>query len=638
MWLRMDTVDQLTPEVLRRLYEDEGKTEAEIAELYGTYQVKVGRLRRQFGICTLLKSDRLSLPGELPSRLHSILIGSMLGDGRLFRTGSATASYSEHHCLKQKDYLDWKVAEWGTFALRYVPVQDGPHHGWLFTTHGCRVLYPFWEMIYPTGKGNKTYSKMPIDLVDPLALAVWFMDDGSRDKESLRFSIGPSEVDREVKLRVLRRFGLRGHYYQSGTNHDIGISGRTDLTKFIDLVQAHIHPSLTYKLEVTPRRRGPAPRDILTPERLGPLAERGFTAQAIASTFNVSVQSVCRALDRIGVKRRVGRPPKGSRQELDLDLATIAIKSFDPSSETFKEDVLKVLSQTILPVVIPTEEEALNDWERLRMATPRVENDVFVNGSYSGSKLCQRFFAHRWDAKYRHHPSVREAWYDPKLLARAIQFQIAVGDPVTPVRIFRALQAVVRGPTNFRPCFAKAIVEALCPAGGFVLDPCAGYGGRAVGTLAASRQYVGVDPHPKAGEAVLGLQSITGEFSFYNEPFEDTSLGHLKADLVFTSPPYFSVERYSDDPAQSWVRYSTWDTWVEGFLRPFVAKSRAHLKSGGRFCVNTKNVRMGRQQFPIADELIRLAREAGFELERTLAMPLGRIGKQTRTEPVFVFR
>lgn len=633
----MATVDQLTPEVLRRLYEDEGRTETEIAKLYGTYQVKVGRLRAKYGIPTLLKSDRLELPEELTPRLHSILLGSMLGDGRLFRTGSTTASYSEHHCLKQKDYLDWKALEWGVFALRYVPVQDGPHQGWLFTTHGCRVLHPFWQMFYPTGKGDKTYGTMPVELVDPLALAVWFMDDGSKGESSLRFSIGPSEVDREVKLRVLRRLGLKGRHYQSGTDHSIHISDRTNLTKFIDLVQAHIHPSLAYKLEVTPRRRGPAPRDVLTPERLGPLIERGFTAQAIAETFNVSRQSACRAMDRIGATRRVGRPPKGSRQELDLDSATVAVKRFDPASETFKEDVVRVLSQTVLPIVTPTEEDALKDWQRLQTATTRVEGTSFVEESYSGSKLCQRFFQHRWDAKYRHHPSVREAWYDTKLLSRAVQFQMAVNDPVTPVRVFRALQAVVRGPTNFRPCFAKAVVEALCPVGGLVLDPCAGYGGRAVGTLAAGRRYVGVDPHPKAGEAFLGLRGITGELLFYNEPFEDVALGELKADLVFTSPPYFSVERYSEDTAQSWVRYPAWNTWVDGFLRAFVEKSKAHLKPGGRFCVNTKNVRMGRQQYPIADELCRLAREAGFVLEQTLNLPLGRIGSQAQTEPVFVF-
>ena len=37
-------------------------------------------------------------------------------------------------------------------------------------------------------------------------------------------------------------------------------------------------------------------------------------------------------------------------------------------------------------------------------------------------------------------------------------------------------------------------------------------------------------------------------------------------DVVFTSPPYFSVERYSHDDTQSWVRYKNIDVWNEYFL------------------------------------------------------------------------
>ena len=32
-------------------------------------------------------------------------------------------------------------------------------------------------------------------------------------------------------------------------------------------------------------------------------------------------------------------------------------------------------------------------------------------------------------------------------------------------------------------------------------------------------------------------------------------------DLIITSPPYFSVERYSYDDTQSWVRHKNIDRW-----------------------------------------------------------------------------
>jgi len=633
-------INSLDAETLTRLYVEEGKTETEIARMFGTYQVKIGRLRREYCIPTLCRTDRLGLPAELTPRLRSILVGSMLGDGGLRPTGSKTVGYVEHHSVKQKAYLDWKVMEWGPFVSTIPPSDKGTFRGFRIITHGCQTLWPFWEMFYPEGSGAKTFTNLPVDWVDDLALAVWFMDDGSKDGRYVKFSVGPNKADQRAQMQMLRRLGLNGKLYGEGGDVRIGVNSRTGVNRFLDLVRPHMHPSMAYKLEVQPSKGGVAPRDLLTPARLQPLLDRGFSAQAMAGVFGVSRGSISRALDRMGAPQRpTGRPRRSTRKELDVESAAFAIKLLDPTLDDFKEKVLALLSRTELPLELPTEELALTDWERLRRAPTHLEGDTFVKVSHGGSKLCQRFFPHRWGARYRGNPSVKEAWYDPKYLKRAIQFQVSVNDPVTPVRVFRALQAVVRGPTNFRPCFAKALVEALCPEGGLVLDPCAGYGGRAVGTLAAGRRYVGVDPHPKAGGAFDGLRALVGELGFHNCPFEEVELGRLKADMVFTSPPYFSVERYSDDTTQSWVRYSSWEAWIEGFLRPFVVKSKAHLKSGGLFCVNTKDVRIGRREFPIVGELTRLAQEVGFELERILTVPLGRIGKKAPLgEPLLVFQ
>ena len=37
-------------------------------------------------------------------------------------------------------------------------------------------------------------------------------------------------------------------------------------------------------------------------------------------------------------------------------------------------------------------------------------------------------------------------------------------------------------------------------------------------------------------------------------------------DIIFTSPPYFNVERYSFDDNQSWVRYKNIDAWNTQFI------------------------------------------------------------------------
>lgn len=63
--------------------------------------------------------------------------------------------------------------------------------------------------------------------------------------------------------------------------------------------------------------------------------------------------------------------------------------------------------------------------------------------------------------------------------------------------------------------------------------------------------------------------------------YEDVDLGDTMYDMVISSPPYFHGEAYSTDSTQGYLRYSTVDRWIHGFLRPSLEKSWKHLKVGG---------------------------------------------------------
>jgi hypothetical protein len=632
---------ELTESELRRLYVDECLHETEIAELFGTYQVRVNRLRRKFGIPTQARTDNLKLPDTLSSRLRSILIGSMLGDGGIRRTGELTACFVEHHSEKQKDYLDWKAREWGPFVSKVSPSNKDQYLGFRLRTHGCRVLSSYWQMFYPSGKGDKVFSNLDLSLVDPLAMAIWFMDDGSRTTSSIRFSVSPDPVNYKFQLRVLREFGLSPVLYPDPGDLSIHIKGRGSLTRFVDLISPHMPSCMVSKLELkVVRRAGPAPRDILTQDKVMALLDRGHSLQRIAEILDVSRGSVSRALDRFGISHRpVGRPLQGGPSDFTVEESTSLIAGINKDNPEYVDEVVRVLGRTHIPLPISTQEAVAHDVSLLKKCPTILSGTSFKYISKAGSLACTKNFPHRWEAYYRNNLAPKQAWYDERLLRQAVRFQIRVGDPVTPVRVFRAIQAVVRAPTNFRPSLAKAIVEVYSPQGGSVLDPCAGYGGRAAGSLASGRDYFGVDPHPKAKESFSRLQlAFGGSLTFFNMPFEEFDEKPLGVDLVFTSPPYFSVERYSDDATQSWVRYKTWDSWVHSFLEPLALKSFYHLKPGGAFCVNTKNIRIGLSTFPIVDELTRISITTGFMLESTLSIPIGIIGKDLRSEPLLVFR
>jgi hypothetical protein len=229
--------------------------------------------------------------------------------------------------------------------------------------------------------------------------------------------------------------------------------------------------------------------------------------------------------------------------------------------------------------------------------------------------------------------------------------------------------------TAFPPFHAKFLADRflLRDGDGIVVDPCAGWGGRLLGTLCVNRKrhvrYIGIDPEKRNRGAYEGLtrrinvwlkREIYGTRSaqVYYKPFEDwirsKSARRLygRTDLVMTSPPYFSAENYNpSNRKQSANRYQTYKTWRDKFYRRLVKGAYDLLKPGGVFVLNIADV----AEAPGLERDARvLAREVGFENAGffKLAMSISpgtrvqnRVrhsvfinGKQFKYEPVFCFR
>ena len=78
---------------------------------------------------------------------------------------------------------------------------------------------------------------------------------------------------------------------------------------------------------------------------------------------------------------------------------------------------------------------------------------------------------------------------------------------------------------------------------------------------------------------------------FIESPEEVDFMGYKDFfDTVFTSPPYFNVERYSYDETQSWVRHKEINEWNENFLQKTLKNLWCSVKSGGYLLVNISDV------------------------------------------------
>ena len=73
------------------------------------------------------------------------------------------------------------------------------------------------------------------------------------------------------------------------------------------------------------------------------------------------------------------------------------------------------------------------------------------------------------------------------------------------------------------------------------------------------------------------------DYSEYNNYF----------DTIFTSPPYFNTEKYSDEDTQSYIRYKKIDDWNKNFLHKALGKMIPTLKAGGIMAINIADVFSG---------------------------------------------
>ena len=263
-----------------------------------------------------------------------------------------------------------------------------------------------------------------------------------------------------------------------------------------------------------------------------------------------------------------------------------------------------------------------------------------------GLGICNVFHPHMWDVKCRNQKTPKEVFLNKELFKRAIRKRLHMSDSRLGIfnvrkslKIFSGAQSV----SNFRPTIARYIYETYCEAGATVLDPCMGYGGRLLGSIVSSTVYAyhGVDPCVKTydGNCRLDVElNNTHHNKFFNVPFEDFTTT-MRYDFIFTSPPYFDLEKYSDEPTQSYLRYPQYEEWVKGFLQPLIEKSYAYLKKGKYFAINVHGEKL-------IKEIKQLCEARGFILEDTLhmrlsRMPGGGINKtktKFKTEPIFIWK
>lgn len=119
------------------------------------------------------------------------------------------------------------------------------------------------------------------------------------------------------------------------------------------------------------------------------------------------------------------------------------------------------------------------------------------------------------------------------------------------------------GTSIFDPVLCELAYSWFSPEDGVVVDPFAGGSVRGIVAAKLGRQYIGVDLRqeqidenrkqwdglPNKSSFSDGAQEVEPAWHCGNSLDIDKTLSGIKADMVFSCPPYADLEKYSDDPA-----------------------------------------------------------------------------------------
>ena len=237
--------------------------------------------------------------------------------------------------------------------------------------------------------------------------------------------------------------------------------------------------------------------------------------------------------------------------------------------------------------------------------------------------------------------------------------QYKTGERLFPA-LFRSFRiSMCQYAVNFPPLAAKLLYETYLKhvdsPDVYVWDPSSGWAGRLLGAMAFNRQlpsgqlqhmhYFGTDPNSefyaentsvynairdyynavRIGESMFDEPHTAsvlqlGSEDFTTTPTFQTLEGH--GDLVFTSPPYFNREGYSEDPAQSYKKFSAYADWRDGFLAPTIETAYRFLAPNRYFLWNIADIKVGKKYLPLEADSRAIAERCGFEFKETVCMAL----------------
>lgn len=172
----------------------------------------------------------------------------ILGDGYLrVIPGRKNAFLEINHSFSQKQYVDWKFDKLKNICISKPKKRKGNNGriAYRFYTKQNPALTKFYNKFYKEG-----YKIIPDDLtLDAIILSVWFMDDGSKCRES-DFYLNTQQFNKEDQLKLLKKLekiDLKAKLNRDKKYYRIRFF-TSSVNKLKELLKENLIPSMQYKI------------------------------------------------------------------------------------------------------------------------------------------------------------------------------------------------------------------------------------------------------------------------------------------------------------------------------------------------------------------------------------------------------
>lgn len=193
---------------------------------------------------------------KLSAIQKDILVGTILGDAYLQKTGEKNARLRLEHGADQKEYLFWKVTNLQQFFQgkpkyleRVHPITKRRYRYWRHQSQSTPYFGKLQKIFYQNGK--KIIPEKIIRLLTPLSLAVWYMDDGyyyARDRCAYLYLGNVRKEEAEYAAAAInKKFGVGVRVLSKKKGFALYFSSR-ETPQLSAIIRDYILPQFNYKL------------------------------------------------------------------------------------------------------------------------------------------------------------------------------------------------------------------------------------------------------------------------------------------------------------------------------------------------------------------------------------------------------